>query len=244
MNHRQAAPPQPRRIFRGNGGPTDGRLPPKKKKHVAVRHDGTKYGQPTAADADRASSPQPDMDIRNGIEPCEQQVETVNHTQLIVEEPSPFDVELKHLRQRMANHRLSMSLSSSHSLQNYSANALNAAIHIIGEWRAIHRYHSESLGDNDAVVSQTGTLVFELIQQCLQSGPLSGAKPGYFKRCGSDVARVVFVFMEKLEEDIPGLSTAQRETIQKWKANAEKASTKEKLPSKSMLKKLKKQAAT
>jgi hypothetical protein len=32
------APNQSRRVFRGRGGPTDGRLPPKKKKYRAVRH--------------------------------------------------------------------------------------------------------------------------------------------------------------------------------------------------------------
>lgn len=43
-----------------------------------------------------------------------------------------------------------------------------------------------------------GQWLFELIQASLQCGPLSGAKPGYFKRCGSAAAVSVHAYLVKI----------------------------------------------
>ncbi|KAL3904320.1 MAG: hypothetical protein SGARI_004976 [Bacillariaceae sp.] len=83
-----------------------------------------------------------------------------------------------------------------------------------------------------------------LIQLSLQSGPLAGAKPGYFKRCGSNVAKIVAMYLEDvipqteiLALDCMGFSDKQMDAMRKWKANAEKAAANDKAPSKSVLKK-------
>lgn len=247
LNHRQGAPPQQRRVFRGKGGPTDGRLPPKKKKSVAIRHDGSKYKDDASSATlnnavpahDRVPFPQTDPFLEEGSNADVSEALEVTTQPPPSEEEEAFEAEVKHLKKRIVNHRLSMSQSSAYSLENYSANVLKAAMKIIREWDSIYRYHHATSESAVAIVDQIGTLVFELIQQCLQTGPLSGAKPGYLKRCGSEVAQAVSSFLGALE-DIPGLSEAQCTTLQIWKANAEKASVVQKPPSKSMLKKIKK----
>ncbi|KAL3920071.1 MAG: hypothetical protein SGARI_007037, partial [Bacillariaceae sp.] len=101
------------------------------------------------------------------------------------------------------------------------------------------------------VRKESGLKVFQLIQLSLQSGPLSGAKPGYFKRCGSDVARVVVAYLKEVipqnevlqAEKVLGFSEKQMDVMQKWKTNAEKAVLNDKAPSKSVLKKQQLKAA-
>lgn len=54
----------------------------------------------------------------------------------------------------------------------------------------------EVVGDVESTVPRE---IFELIQMSLQSGPLTGAKPGYFKRCGSEIAEMVSDFLSSLD---------------------------------------------
>mmetsp|Transcript_83268 Transcript_83268/g.124894 ORF Transcript_83268/g.124894 Transcript_83268/m.124894 type:complete len:88 (+) Transcript_83268:1-264(+) len=78
-----------------------------------------------------------------------------------------------------------------------------------------------------------------LLQLSLQSGPLAGSKPGYFKRCGGEVARVVLVFLGTVIEFIDDLRFSEKQVaaLDTWKLNAQKAAENDKPPSKSALKK-------
>lgn len=89
------------------------------------------------------------------------------------------------------------------------------------------------------LTKETSLEVFMLIQLALQSGPLQGSKPGYFKRCGSEVATVVVDFLNVIVELLPSLefTEKQRNQIILWQTNAEKAAAQNKPPSKSVLKK-------
>lgn len=82
--------------------------------------------------------------------------------------------------------------------------------------------------------------VFGMIQHSIQCGPLAGSKPGYFKRCGGDVAKVVVLF---LQDVIPhamlgermGFSTKQMDAMNGWLKNAERAAMNDKPPSRTAL---------
>ena len=45
------------------------------------------------------------------------------------------------------------------------------------------------------LLHETSTKVFILIQMAMLTGPLVGSNPGYFKRCGGDVASVALEFL-------------------------------------------------
>ena len=84
--------------------------------------------------------------------------------------------------------------------------------------------------------------IYELIQHALQCGPLAGGKPGYFKRCGSQVATMVHAFLVEIvahgdEAMAMGMTEKQAKAIEKFKANALKASENAKPPSASVQKK-------
>lgn len=92
------------------------------------------------------------------------------------------------------------------------------------------------------IIKETSLKIFVLLQLALQCGPLAGGKPGYFKRCGGAVARMVLEFLEKAvpnesEGLTLGFSTKQTDAIAIWKVNASKAALEDKPPSKSALKK-------
>jgi hypothetical protein len=103
------------------------------------------------------------------------------------------------------------------------------------------------------VIREMGDLVFALIQQGLQCGPLAGAKPGYFKRCGSEIAGLVHAFLVRVVEYVPLSSSSsyggcafwserQQSALALWMANAAKASatsaTAHQEPSRSVQKKM------
>jgi len=156
---------------------------------------------------------------------------------------------------------------------NYQRHVLGAVHNVVIEWKAIlrhypaeiiimissimehhhHHHHNNNNDDNDdnLAAKSIGLALFELIQQALQCGPLSGAKPGYFKRCGSDVAQMVYDFLNRLlladpnhhdnddekkeeEDDSSSLYLTEKQVhaIEKWKQAAKKAAEKEALPSK------------
>ena len=170
--------------------------------------------------------------------------------------------ELQHLGKRMQAIRQTMQLSSSKRVagggggggalsipSNYQRHVLAAVHNTVTEWKAIRRHYTDELGgfaeNHKDVMKSIGLALFELIQQALQCGPLSGAKPGYFKRCGSDVAHMVYDFLNKLpahlhdDDDDENLSSLyltekQVDAIEKWKQAAKKAAEKETLPSKTV----------
>jgi hypothetical protein len=100
------------------------------------------------------------------------------------------------------------------------------------------------------VIREMGDLVFAMIQQGLQCGPLVGAKPGYFKRCGSEIAGLVHAFLVRVVEYLPLSSSSdddggcafwserQQSALASWMANAEKATAAHQEPSRSVQKKM------
>ncbi len=93
----------------------------------------------------------------------------------------------------------------------------------------------------------TALQVYGLVQMAMQSGPLKGSNPGYFKRCGAEVASIAKIFLINCASDKEGLelgdvekdlrfTAKQKESIEKWIRNAEKAIAANKPPSKSALK--------
>ena len=114
-------------------------------------------------------------------------------------------------------------------------------------------------------LKETSTAVYLLLQLSIQCGPLAGGKPGYFKRCGRDVAQLVLDFLNQVvpavtdddnDDDSPMIEASdnrqpltasmffsdhQAVAIKTWKTNAEKAAAQNKPPSKSVLKKQKEQ---
>ena len=105
------------------------------------------------------------------------------------------------------------------------------------EEAAISSSHGEnhsavaSTATTNPVLRQTGQALFELIQQAMQCGPLSGSKPGYFKRCGSQVATIVHAFLCQIiatsqEARALFLTEKQATVVETWKMLALKAAKK------------------
>jgi hypothetical protein len=149
--------------------------------------------------------------------------------------------ELDHLRRRIRNNRTSMSLSATAMANpsSYQSNVLAACVNTAKEWRSILRHYPDLDADTKKSI---GLLLFELIQQSLQCGPLAGAKPGYFKRCGSEMAAIVHQYLLDLvtpvgsTQDTMCFSQTQDEAIQRWKEASYKAMISDQAPSKSVLK--------
>lgn len=153
--------------------------------------------------------------------------------------------EIKHLLKRTRNVAESISLSAE-AISNpmtWKSNVLNAVQNAVSEWRAINQHYSNSDdGLDDAQAKEPALATYMLIQQAMQSGPLTGSNPGYFKRCGSAVAKQALLF---LEEACPTgtvlvelrFSEKQALAIEKFKTAARKAVENDKPPSKSQLKK-------
>jgi hypothetical protein len=247
-----------RRVFRGRGGPTDGRLP----KYNARRRKHTKLEIPDQLEAptcmENTCLALVDS-IDNNTEHVEseeafivdcgfgnldrQSIETSNTRERGIsdEEESEEHHELQHLLKRVKNNRVAFSLSTT-ALANpltYQTNVLQATKNCVIEWKAIlRRYPDLELEGRRA----GGQAIFELLQQALQSGPLAGGKPGYFKRCGSQVATSVLVFLTGLDpcgcDDMSlQFTSKQTEAIKQWKKNAANAAACPKLPSKTILSK-------
>jgi len=109
-------------------------------------------------------------------------------------------------------------------------------------------------GKHDELMTNTALKIYGLIQMSLQVGPLKGSNPGYFKRCGVDVAKIAKSYLHEFIEDKDEnhdenhdnrhrkvlqclkFTERQEENIKKWLENTEKAISSNKPPSKSALK--------
>lgn len=69
------------------------------------------------------------------------------------------------------------------------------------------------VGDTMEVIDSTTQEVFGLIQMSLQVGPLSGSNPGYFKRCGGEVASMALAFLNGVADLAVDTSPKPKETI-------------------------------
>jgi hypothetical protein len=266
-----------RRTFRGNGGPTDSRLP----KHSARRRakaptrpssssssssaDGLEAGDlveetpweivvPVEIQQDVLELLQEEEDeaVLEASSSAEEKEEVVQReeSELASEEvqvaavPHPALKELQHLRKRVQNVQESLQLSDGiNDPTTYQNNVLNAVSNCVNEWRSIVNHHLDDLEDDDTDKKATSLAVFQLIQYSLQSGPLAGANPGYFKRCGSQVAKVVWEYLDRIVPAHPelatcmGFTTKQMDALHQWKKKAQTAAEQDKPPSKSALKK-------
>ena len=103
-------------------------------------------------------------------------------------------------------------------------------------------YNPPSTCIDPQITKDTALQVYMLLQLSLQSGPLAGGKPGYFKRCGGAVAKLV---QEYLDEVVPNhsatinlrFSLKQANAIEGWRRNATKAALQDREPSKTATKK-------
>jgi hypothetical protein len=57
-----------------------------------------------------------------------------------------------------------------------------------------------SSGDTMEIIYSTTQEVFGLLQTSIQVGPLSGSNPGYFKRCGGEVATMASTFLNGIAD--------------------------------------------
>jgi len=233
-----------RRTFRGRAGPTDGRL----NKHQARRrkyttHDDdvkvNKYGDDGKKDAEIVEEKNKQEDVDESEEISSNEAQQVVE---VVETSSPADKEIQHLMRRVKNVRESIQVSAAANANpsTWQQNVLNPVGNCVGEWRAIVSHYQNVLESSDCKAPSLA--VFELLQMALQSGPLAGAKPGYFKRCGSDVATQALKFLDsnvpdKEEAAFLQFSEKQTEAIDKWRNSASKATESDKPPSKSAVKK-------
>ena len=155
---------------------------------------------------------------------------------------------------------------------SYQTNVLAACQNTVQEWRSIRKHYSNTTTRtatdaadaatyemsisrmDEQTVRTTGQAIFELVQQSLQCGPLAGAQPGYFKRCGTETAQLVQNYLDtivltNMDENgmdhnnhhhdavtVLGFTAKQAAAIVTWQRNAQKAAEKsEQPPSRSVL---------
>merc|ERR1712008_476770 len=153
--------------------------------------------------------------------------------------------EIRSLLAKIKNIRSSVQKSAAglSSPSIWEINCLNAVQRCAKSWASAVKFHGDSkyIMSAESETSRNVALsLFEIVQMAIQSGPLSGAKPGYFKRCGGDVARVALRFLRALPADARRdlrFTEKQVLAIGKWISNAEKASLVDDPPSRAMGKK-------
>jgi len=209
-----------RRIFRGRGGPRDGNLPPKKTRvKVKYQHnhaDGTSASVAQRADddasdhADDVDINQLSLDVKNDDDKSSTSKLDVGDNDDGDDTHNPLHKEIHHLQKRIENITLSIQASplGISNPNTWRTNCLNPVKNVVKEWRSILSFHSaseiiEREGNNDdehaefqkLLLHETSTKVFILLQMSIQSGPLVGSNPGYFKRCGAEVASIALDFL-------------------------------------------------
>jgi hypothetical protein len=251
---------QQRRMFRGRGGPSDSQLPKhnaRQRKVPTQDSDRVRVNKYAADDERKRLEEQADAILRAAVVPndgdnADDDLESTSSSEHDISDqanaekvPSsdsfPSKKEMQHLLHRVRNVRESMQLSATNlgNPSTYENNVLHAVTNCITEWRAILRFYPEDEIENPRTV---GLQIYEMIQQSLQCGPLAGGKPGYFKRCGVDLAKVVLTFLQgnvanKDDALVLYMSEKQADAIEKWKVSATKAIENDKPPSKSVVKK-------
>ena len=250
-----------RRVFRGRAGPTDGRLPKHNARRRIVQTQTTK-GSDKYGDAPLPTTTRSSSEHTNNKEEEDEGMEDSVSQQVPPPLPEqappiePWRTEVRHLTRRIKNVQESIQLGTE-GIANpttYQQNVLHAVENCINEWRAIvNHYHYktvtatpttttiEDAGMDPETLKETGLAVYMLLQLSVQCGPLAGGKPGYFKRCGGHVARLV---VEYLHTNVPDddacaklqFSPKQTQAIAAWRINAGKAALEDKPPSKSALK--------
>ena len=248
-----------RRTYRGQSRPTDGNIPHSlSRRNRALRSEARQRSNALAADRRRAreaaardcasgddsdQSDENSIDNNNGVRLRDDDVGVEDNSVC-----NDLSDEIKHVKRRLRN--VQESIQTSTSIANpvtWEQNCLNAVANCINEWRSIvvryFRDGDEQLNEETKLVGkETSVAVFGLLQLTMQSGPLTGSNPGYFKRCGGDVARAALKLLESdvlTSGDLSStllFSDKQVDVIGKWRKNAAKAVENNKPPSKSVLK--------
>jgi hypothetical protein len=239
-------------MFRGRAGPTDSRLP----KHNARRRKQQGQTQRETRDVQEEEPvvlvPPEEEEACDGedgamiILDSEEEKVVVEEEEEDVPIPvpkkdNPCCKEMEHLQKRVKKVRESIQLSNAiANPTTYQQNVLNVVVKCVNELRSIVTHHHQELDPDDPTTKKTSLAVFDLMQHSLQCGPLAGAKPGYFKRCGSQVAMIVYDYLDQI---VPhpelgqrmGFTAKQLDVLAKWKSNAQKAAENDKPPSKPAL---------
>jgi hypothetical protein len=113
--------------------------------------------------------------------------------------------EIKHLQKRVLNVQTSLQLSKGlPNPQIWYNNCLLPVKNAVKEWRSICKFHlsetdtsSECTAHQD-IINEASVQVYNLLQMAMQSGPLTGSNPGYFKRCGGEVASIALRFLNEI----------------------------------------------
>lgn len=71
-----------------------------------------------------------------------------------------------------------------------------------------HQGNNENVSTTN--VARVALKLFGLIQMSLQVGPLKGSNPGYFKRCGVDVAKMALAFLKECTLGLQERQTSDR----------------------------------
>ena len=250
-----------RRTFRGQSRPTDGNIPHSlSRRNRAARSEALQRSNALAADRRLARQTPRETDDEDDSSRRVEEVPNEIEDELLMSPSNSVDKsggmsdelrdEIKHIKRRIRN--VQESIQTSKSIVNpttWEQNCLNAVGNCINEWKSIvahyYRDSDEELDDQSEqslVAKETSLAVFGLLQLAMQSGPLTGSNPGYFKRCGEEVARVASKLLESdvlangdLSETLL-FTEKQLEAVAKWRRNAAKAVENNKPPSKSMLK--------
>ena len=132
--------------------------------------------------------------------------------------------EVQHLTRRIQQLRQNWSRSKTGLIivTTYQTNVIQASLNIImKEWKSIlQKYYrsctnvkdefhhlpppspspttTTTVPEIESLFRSTSHEIFVLIQHSVQCGPLSGSRPGYFKRCGSHVAEMVYQYLHTI----------------------------------------------
>ena len=194
------------RVFRGRGRPKDGNIPPKKPARTKV-----KYKQEENAERVDEEAAAEILDQENDLASCEIEHLSLNEVDGVPQNNKLLD-EINHLDTRIQN--VQEAMQTSQGLSNpkkWRTNCLFPVKNVVKEWRSILLFHLSSGCEKeqfDDGISNTDTIlvksispnVFGLIQMSMQTGPLVGSNPGYFKRCGGEVASMAFEFLTEIIE--------------------------------------------
>jgi hypothetical protein len=230
------------RMFRGRSGANDRRLPKFEARRRQRPNDSQRAsddGEPTVV-VDYSSIDQEENDELVIVEPVVV-AEIVEEPKPLppVEDSSPAGKEIKHLLKRIRNVSESTTLSAAavSNPNTWKNNVLNAVQNTVQEWRAILNHYDETL--EGPQIKEPALAIYMLVQQAMQTGPLTCSTPGYFKRCGSTVASVALTFLNDTVPDAIELrfTEKQAQAVAKWRVAAAKAVASGNPPTKSQVKK-------
>eukprot|EP00804_Cyclotella_cryptica_P022322 CCRYP_015619-RA/>CCRYP_015619-RA protein AED:0.00 eAED:0.00 QI:180/-1/1/1/-1/1/1/146/398 len=198
---------------------------PKKSRRVRVKYQPTNSASVAGLDGNAQQDNESlsedlenDSDLDRGVDQL-----GIDNDQADRNDVDNVIVEINHLRKRISN--IQTSLQTSRGLSNpkiWHTNCLLPVKNAIKEWRSICNYYfsgnaegaRENEGTNNMhqtdpraardcilyqdILHETSVQVFSLLQMSMQSGPLVGSNPGYFKRCGGEVASIALEFLNEI----------------------------------------------